>query len=47
VHLTLSMVDGESGAQHWAGQFDIERGRLGESLDDVTKLIARSLSVQM
>lgn len=47
VRLTLAMVDGESGAQHWAGAFEIERTRLRSGVDDVTQQVARSLNVQM
>lgn len=47
VRLTLSMVDGGTGAQHWAQQFDVERPRLAVALDDIGKQVARSLSVQI
>lgn len=47
VRLNLSMVDGESGVQHWAQQFDIERQHLQGALDTVVRQVARSLSVQM
>jgi TolB-like protein/DNA-binding winged helix-turn-helix (wHTH) protein len=47
VQLTLSMVDGETGAQRWAQQFDVERTRLASALDEIGKQVARSLSVQM
>jgi DNA-binding winged helix-turn-helix (wHTH) protein/TolB-like protein len=47
VRLALAMVDGESGAQHWAQSFDIERSRLHGSLDDIAQQVARRLNVQM
>jgi TolB-like protein len=47
VRLALAMVDGESGAQLWAQSFDIERSRLGASLDDIAQQVARRLNVQM
>jgi DNA-binding winged helix-turn-helix (wHTH) protein/TolB-like protein len=47
VRLALEMVDGASGAQHWAQSFDIDRSRLGASVDDVVLQVARSLNVQM
>lgn len=47
VRLALEMVDGESGTQHWAQSFDIERSRLRASLDDIAQQVARGLNVQM
>ena len=47
VRLALAMDDGESGAQLWAQSFDIERSRLGASLDDIAQQVARRLNVQM
>jgi DNA-binding winged helix-turn-helix (wHTH) protein/TolB-like protein len=47
VRLALAMVDGESGAQHWAQSFAIERARLRSAVDDVAQQVARSLNVQM
>lgn len=47
VQLDLSMVDGSSGAQQWTQRFDIERTRLGETISDIARQVARSLSVQM
>jgi adenylate cyclase len=47
VRLNLFMVDGESGAQHWAQQFDIERANLRQAIDDVALQVGRSLSVQL
>jgi DNA-binding winged helix-turn-helix (wHTH) protein/TolB-like protein len=47
VRLVLAMIDGESGAQHWAQSFNIERSRLDASLEDIVQQIARRLSVQM
>jgi TolB-like protein len=47
VQLSLSMVDGATGTQRWAQQFDVERARLASALDEIGKQVARSLSVQM
>lgn len=47
VRLVLAMVEGESGAQQWAQAFDIERSRLGASMEDIAQLVARRLNVQM
>ncbi|MDP3822244.1 MAG: winged helix-turn-helix domain-containing protein [Burkholderiales bacterium] len=47
VRLTLGMVEGRSGVQRWAGQFDLDRSQLAASLSDVARQVARSLSVQM
>lgn len=47
VRLSLTMVDGESGAQHWAQQFDMERANLRQSLDDVAGQVGQSLNVQL
>jgi DNA-binding winged helix-turn-helix (wHTH) protein/TolB-like protein len=47
VRLALAMVDGESGAQHWAQSFAIERARLRSAVDEVAQQVARSLNVQM
>lgn len=47
VRLNLSMVDGESGRQHWAQQFAMDRTSLGKSLDEVALQVGRSLSVQL
>lgn len=47
VRLALAMVEGESGAQHWAQSFDIERSRLNASIDDIVQQVARRLNVQM
>jgi DNA-binding winged helix-turn-helix (wHTH) protein/tetratricopeptide (TPR) repeat protein len=47
VRLAMAMDDGESGAQLWAQSFDIERSRLGASLDDIVQQVARGLNVQM
>lgn len=47
VRLALAMIDGESGAQHWAQSFTIERARLRSTVDDVAQQVARSLNVQM
>jgi adenylate cyclase len=35
VRLNLPMVDGESGTQHWAQQFAMDRTNLGKALDEV------------
>lgn len=47
VRLNLAMVDGESGTQHWAQQFDMDRENLREALDEVVLQVGRSLSVQL
>ena len=47
VQLALAMVDGQSGAQHWAQSFVIERARLRSGVDDIAQQVARSLNVQM
>lgn len=47
VQLALTMIDGESGAQHWAQTFTIDRARLRGAVDDVVQEVARSLNVQM
>lgn len=47
VRLNLSMTDGESGAQLWARQVDVERAKLSASFDDIARQVARSLSVEM
>jgi TolB-like protein len=47
VRLALAMIDGDSGAQHWAQSFTIERARLRGAVDDVVQQVARSLNVQL
>lgn len=47
VRLSLAMVDGESGAQHWAQQFELERANLRQSLDEVAGQVGQSLNVQL
>ena len=47
VRLKLTMVDGESGAQHWAQQFEIDRTRLGQSIGEVAAEVGGSLRVQL
>ena len=47
VRLDLAMVDGESGVQQWAQQFDMERAALERSIDDIVGQLARSLFVEL
>jgi TolB-like protein len=47
VRLDLAMIDGESGAQHWAQRFNLERANFREAIDDVAGQIGRSLSLQL
>jgi adenylate cyclase len=47
VRLSLTMVDGESGKQHWAQQFEMDRANLRQSLDEVAGQVGRSLNVQL
>lgn len=47
VRLSLTMVDGESGAHHWAQQFDMERANLRQSLDEVAAQVGQGLNVQL
>jgi DNA-binding winged helix-turn-helix (wHTH) protein/TolB-like protein len=47
VHLSLSLIEGETGTQRWVQAADIDRATLGPAIDDTVKQLARSLSVQM
>lgn len=47
VRLSLTMVDGESGKQHWAQQFEMDRANLRQSLDEAAGEVGRSLNVQL
>jgi tetratricopeptide (TPR) repeat protein len=47
VRLDLAMVDGESGAQRWAEQIDVERARLAQSIDDLKGGIAKTLVIEV
>lgn len=47
VGLRLTMIDGETGTQHWTERFEMDRAELGPSLIDIARRVARSLSVQM
>ncbi|HEU0201568.1 MAG TPA: winged helix-turn-helix domain-containing protein, partial [Burkholderiaceae bacterium] len=47
VRLDLALVDGESGAQRWAEQIDVERARLAQSIDDLKGGIAKTLVIEV
>ncbi len=47
VRLDLAIVDGESGAQRWTEQIDVERARLAQSIDDITGGIAKTLLIEV
>ena len=47
VRLDLAMVDGESGAQHWTEQIDVERAQLAQSIDDIKGGIAKALLIEV
>ena len=47
VLLDVPMVDGESGAEQWTRQFDIERARLRESISDISGNLSKTLFVEM
>lgn len=47
VRLDLAMVDGESGAQRWAEQIDVERARLAQSIDDIKGGVAKTLIIEV
>lgn len=46
LRLSLTLVDGESGAQRWAQVFEFERALFGQAADEVARGLARALSVQ-
>ena len=47
VHLALTLVDGESGAQRWSQRMEVERSRLGSSIEDLNGGIARALTIEV
>lgn len=47
VRLDLAMTDGESGAQRWTQQIDVERSRLAQSIDDIQGGLAKTLTIEV
>lgn len=47
VRLDLAMVDGETGAQRWTEQIDVERAQLAQSIDDIRGGVAKSLVIEV
>lgn len=47
VRLDLAMVDGESGAQRWTEQIDVERAQLARSIDDIKGGVAKTLVIEV
>jgi TolB-like protein len=47
VRLDLAMIDGESGAQHWAQRFNLQRSNFRQAVDEVAGQVGRSLSLQL
>jgi TolB-like protein len=47
LHLALTLVDGDSGAQSWAETFLVERARLPQALSDLALQIARVLQPEL
>lgn len=47
VHLELTLVDGESGAQRWSERMDVERSRLAQSVEDLNGGVARALTIEV
>ncbi|MES2784330.1 MAG: hypothetical protein V4684_02635 [Pseudomonadota bacterium] len=47
VRLGLSIVDGETGNQRWAQNFDVDRTELSRSFDDIAQQIARALWMEI
>ena len=47
VRLNVTLVDGETGQQHWGEHYDVERDQLAGSLDDIHGNIARTLVVEL
>ena len=46
LRLSLTLVDGESGAHRWAQEFGFGRATFGQAADEVARALARALSVQ-
>ena len=47
VLLDVSMVDGESGAEQWTREFDVERSRLRETIGDISGSLAKTLFLEL
>lgn len=47
VRLDLALVDGDSGAQRWSEQIDVERARLAQSIDDIEGGVAKTLTIEV
>ena len=47
VHLDLALVDGDSGAQRWSEQIEVERARLAQSINDITGGVAKTLTIEV
>lgn len=47
VRLRLEMADGETGAQQWAGSFELTRAELASGIGEIASQVARSLNVQI
>jgi DNA-binding winged helix-turn-helix (wHTH) protein/TolB-like protein len=47
IRITLALIDGESGAQRWAGSFDLERAELARAVGDVAVAIERTLVAEL
>jgi TolB-like protein/tetratricopeptide (TPR) repeat protein len=47
VRLDVAMVDGESGAEQWTRQYDVERARLRETIGDISGGLGKTLFVEM
>jgi TolB-like protein len=47
VRLEMSLIDGETGVAQWAGQYQIERARLAQSVDDIRGGMSRTLLIEI
>ena len=47
IRLNLALVDGESGAQRWSEQIDVDRARLAQSIDDINGGVAKTLTIEV
>jgi TolB-like protein/DNA-binding winged helix-turn-helix (wHTH) protein len=45
--LTLSLTDGESGVQRWAGAFDVDRAELAQAVGDFAVAVDRTLVAEL